>query len=166
VKVRSVVAKPWTPEQLALLEGLRADGIAWDEIARQCGHTAASCCTTLSMLKRRRKAGAAIACEQEKRVINRRPWSDADVKSLIRMRDVEKRVFAEIDIALNRAEGASAGKWNTLRVPGVTVPVAETKQAPPPVKLYHKTLTAELCGDPLPGRSALDQKRVASGVSA
>jgi hypothetical protein len=154
---------PWTPEQIALLESLRGQGVDWEDIGRQCGHTGASCCTTLSALKRKRREASG---EKQPRGVNRRPYTDTDVKILIQMRNVEKRSFPEIDVALNRPEGSACAKYHTLRLPGVAVPAIEPKQAAPQVNLSHKTLTAELCGDPLPGRSALDRKRMAEGVSA
>jgi hypothetical protein len=159
--------KPWTPEQLAMLAPGREAGKSWDDLAIATGHSAQSCRTMLPVLKRRqREAEAAAAGESPPRRVIKRTWSHADVRILIHMRVVEKRPFPAIDAALNRPEGSSSSKFHTLRQPGVTVPVVEAKQAAPKVGLSHTSLTAELCGDPLPGRSALDQKRQAEGVSA
>jgi hypothetical protein len=160
--------KPWTPEQLAMLAPGRDAGKSWDELAIETGHSVQSCRTMLPVLKRRqREAEAAAAGESLPRTVNKRTWSHADVRILIHMRVVEKRPFPAIDAALKRPEGSSSSKFHTLRPqPGVTVPAPEPKQAAPARRIYHTSLTAELCGDPLPGRSALDRKRQAEGVSA
>lgn len=165
---RIISPKPWTPGQLTLLETLREAGTPWDETATACGHSAGSCSTTLSMLRRRRReaAGEGYPPPGRQRTINGRPWSDSDVKILIRMRKVEGRTFPEIDIALNRAEGASCSKWSRMRSPEVKADVAPKPRPAPQARLYHTDLTAELFGDPLPGRSALDRKRAAGEVSA
>lgn len=147
--------KRWTSEELALLQSLRAAGISWADIAVRCGHSAASCCSTLSQLRHGRHKLVPDP-DKPQRKINCRPWSDSDVRILLRMRNEEKRTFAEIDIALNRAEGASCGKWSMMRFQQAT---AMPDDFAPPPKVYHTSLTAELFGDPLPGRSALDQKR-------
>lgn len=159
--------KPWTPGQLAMLQPGRDAEKSWDELAVETGHSAQSCRTMLPVLKRRqREAIAAAAGESAPRTVNKRAWSHADVRILIQMRVVEKRPFPAIDAALSRPEGSSSSKFHTLRQPGVTVPAVEPKQAAPQERIFHTSLTAELCGDPLPGRSALDRKRLAEGVSA
>lgn len=158
--------KPWTPEQLAMLAPGREADKSWNDLAIATGHSAQSCRTMLPVLKRReREAAAAAAGESLPRTVNKRSWSHADVRILIHMRVVEKRSFPAIDAALSRPEGSSSSKFHTLRQPGVTVPAPEPKQAVPAFRIRHTSLTAELCGDPLPGRSALDQKRQAEGVS-
>jgi hypothetical protein len=159
--------KPWTPEQLAMLQPGRDAEKSWDDLAIETGHSAQSCRTMLPVLKRReREAIAAAAGESLPRTVNKRTWSHADVQILIHMRVVEKRPFPAIDAALNRPEGSSSSKFHTLRPqPGVAIPAIEPKQEAPKVRMFHTDPIKELLGEPLPGRSALDRKRMAEGAS-
>lgn len=83
-----VPAKPWTTEQVALLEKLKREGVDFREIAPQVGHSAGSCATTLSQIKRqRREAEAAEAGEvpqpppRGRPVIHAqpKPWNARDI---------------------------------------------------------------------------------------
>lgn len=156
--------KPWTPDEIALLEKLAADKVDRHEMARQCGHSAGSCLSTLSLLRRRRreaaKTGANVSLGKGDIKNPRRFWTEADVQTLIRLRNVEGKLFSEIDRELGRAEGASCTKFQGLRRPSAVAANTEVigYQTPKPL-VPHSTLTAAVLGDPLPGRSALDRKR-------
>lgn len=107
-------------------------------------------------------------------------WSAEDLQKLRTLADVidvhTKETWAEIGIALGRSLAACKGKyfWERDRAVRKKAPVGPAVQtwrgrdaamerarmrnarAPEP-----QSLTAWLCGDPLPGRSALDQKLAA-----
>lgn len=166
-------SNPWTPEQLALLQKLRADGIDWPEISQRCGHPLPSCRTTLTNINKRSARIAAGELPSEKSAFGKgdpknpkRFWTEKDVQTLIRLRTIEGKQFNEIDVELRRAAGASSAKFYQLRRPEATQGY-EVRAIHAPVNLpQHDSITAEFFGDPLPGRSALDQRRVeASKVS-
>jgi hypothetical protein len=163
---------PWTPEQLALLQKLRADGVDWPEVSARCGHSEGSCATTLSMLQRRQARIAAGELPADKAAFSKghpknpkRFWTEADVQTLIPMVTVEGKTCVDVDHVLGRSEGASAEKFNRLRRPEATTGFEVRKIHAPKALPQHTSLTAEFFGDPLPGRSALDQRaRQGDGV--
>jgi hypothetical protein len=162
-------ANPWTPDQHALLQQLRADKVDWPIVSERCGHPVPSCRTTLSMLKRRAaRIGAGELSEQTPFGKGdpknpKRFWTEADVQTLIRMVTVEGQSCAEVDRALGRADGASAEKFNRLRRPEAVRSI-ELRAIHAPKNLpRHDSITAEFFGDPLPGRSALDRIRAGQG---
>lgn len=157
----------WTLEQRKLLEALRADKVEWPEIARQCGHTIGSCRTTLGKIAARREAQAAP--ESSKKPY--RPWSETDVDELVRLREVEQLKFREIDKRMQRSQGASSVKYESLRRPTGRVHPAEAggrihlseqqladlvarKQAE-----NRQSPVSRLLGEPPPGYSALDRSK-------
>lgn len=154
---------PWTDAQRATLERMHAEGKAMPEIAIACGHTAGSCQTTLSRLKRDRALGAALP--------QRRFWNAAEIAEMIRLREVEHMLWEDIDRKLGRALGCCCGKYDSLRRAkaqvsprggGGRIDSTEAERDRDARKqLEHPTLTAAHFGDPLPGRSALDRKRSA-----
>lgn len=163
-------SNPWTPDQLALLQRLRADGLDWPEISQRCCHPLPSCRTTLSMLQRREARIAAGELPAQTPFGKGDPknpkrfWTETDVQTLIRMVTVEGKTCADVDRALGRSEGASSEKFNRLRRPEATRLPYEARaihaQATMP---EHTSITAKQFGDPLPGRSALDQRRAGQG---
>lgn len=89
--------------------------------------------------------------------ITRRPWTEEDWIALQRLH-AEGKSWAEIDKALGRPPRTSRSKWENERGKErvrADRAAAATKLAP----AEHQSLTAAFCGDPLPGRSALDRKR-------
>lgn len=170
-------SNPWTPEQLALLQQLRADDIDWPEVSQRCGHPLPSCRTTLTKLQQRQARIAAGKLPAEKASGKGHPknpkrlWTEKDVEELIRLRTIEGKEFREIDCALGRIKGTSCAKFYSLRRPEAKAKVGggpfEIRAIHASNRLpQHDSITAEFFGDPLPGRSALDQRRVdASGVT-
>jgi hypothetical protein len=160
-------SNPWTPGQLELLQKLRADGIDWPEVSQRCGHPLPSCRTTLSMLQRRQQRIAAGELPPQKAAFGKgdpknpkRFWTEADVQTLIRMVTIEGKTYADVDRTLGRSEGASAEKFNRLRRPETTRGF-EVRAIHTPKNLpQHDSITSAFFGDPLPGRSALDQRRI------
>lgn len=152
--------KPWTPEQLETLQRMgAAQDRDWDDISAACGHSAGSCSTTLNKLLRRIADGRGIAFGKADPRNPKRYWCAADVVELKRLCTVEQRTFPEIDKALGRPPGASAWKFRSLRdLPPAGVILTRAIHAPKYVPA-HKSLTAAFFGDPLPGRSALDQRQ-------
>ncbi len=91
-------------------------------------------------------------------------WTDEMKEKLVKMRS-DGATLAEVAAALGVTQMAAGGAWH--RVIGGAAPprirayeVAAPKPEPlrPPLPSPAST-TALLCGDPLPGRSALDMKR-------
>lgn len=85
-----------------------------------------------------------------------RVWTDADVATLHRMVG-EGALFRDIDTALGRRPNSSAAKYAELRSKARAAELRAPKPSPAPTA-SHATLTALIFGDPLPGRSALDQR--------
>lgn len=100
------------------------------------------------------------------------PFTAELTAQLLHLRDVEGLSFPEIDKRLGRKPKSSAIKYAMLKGPqNPRKAVGERVQAdnrPAPqliadaqarARLQHPTITAAFFGDPLPGRSALDQRR-------
>ncbi len=89
--------------------------------------------------------------------IKRRPWTDEDWTALQRMH-AEGKSWVEIDKALGRTPRTSRSKWENERGKE-RIRADKAAGASKPAPAEHQSLTAAFCGDPLPGRSALDQLR-------
>lgn len=89
-----------------------------------------------------------------------RLWTDDEVSRLIEMKrsGTDKR---DIAAELGRTVESCANKLSSI-VSLIKVP--EPMEAAEPV-VRHKSFTAFVMGDPLPGRSALDQRR-AGGMTS
>lgn len=60
------------------------------------------------------------------------------------------------EIAETMADKAAAGlRWNVVKMKHVDIDAAELKKSIPN---DTRDLTARICGDPIPGRSALDRR--------
>jgi hypothetical protein len=104
-----------------------------------------------------------------------KPWLQPEITQLFELRDVETLEWSQIAQRLGRKPEACKVKYNiekrrqagtyqrppatgfflTKRAERIAVNVAKAQQAAAPAP---RSLTAELFGDPLPGRSALDAK--------
>lgn len=127
----------WTPEQKHLLERLRLAGVPWPEVATRCGHPESSSKTTLSQIRTaRRKAGLAVQTGPgERRSFTRYvPPAPAPAPSL-------------------PSEPTAPPSCRT-RHTSTLIADAELR-----ARIEILGPTGGLFGDPLPGRSALDQKR-------
>lgn len=154
------VQVPWTPEEFATLEKMHGENHGWPEIAQACGHTKRSCQTTLSRLRRDRLIGKTP-------VTGHFGWSPAQDAEMIHLREIEKLVWSSVDNRLGRSLGSSQSRYSRLlAAAGREV---QTRGRPDPAllrerdsykRLEHSTLTAAFFGDPLPGRSALDERRL------
>lgn len=103
-------------------------------------------------------------------------WSAVEIQQLVLLRKVELRQFPDIAVMLGtgRSKQACCTKYAELMVievrnaaaAGVSLNVDkqwrgrqnDKPNVPPYPRAEHKTITAWLLGDPLPGRSALDRK--------
>ena len=104
----------------------------------------------------------------------RRSWSDDDLAAMIRMREVERCRWSDIDRAFGRTPGSCCAKYESLRrekLPthpsdaGGRIEVTCQQQANRIARKQaeaQRDLTAAVFGDPPPGYSALDQKPGAS----
>lgn len=94
---------------------------------------------------------------------DRKFWTPEEFDELKRLR-ASGMMWEEVDAALGRTKGNSRSKFENERSKDrVRSRVAETasRGAAPS---YHQSLTAELMGDPLPGRSALDRRHAECGI--
>lgn len=102
-------------------------------------------------------------------------WTVEEDAQLLHLRDVERKFFTEIDATLNKSRHSSGDRYKILArrrgdVPAKppnktsrtllrdTIRVHEVAR----VTAGHASITAAFFGDPPPGRSALDQKRMAA----
>lgn len=158
--------RPWTKAEDLELKKARGAHVAWDVI-----EATFSTARTKAALKQR---FSFLSDGRKRRVVKR--WTSDEVGRLLHMRDVERKSWPEIDTALGRGEQQAYNKYRDVKQPAARVRVSksdgrgigrdrleaviadrETRNL-----LAHTSLTAMVCGDPLPGRSALDQKRMAS----
>lgn len=135
-------ANPWTDQQKALLWQLReVEGSPWSEVAQRVGHPKGSCQTYLSLIKRERVSGVTRTGDDGTAVAPPR-------KLFLR---------APANLVMPSALPPSARTMRTA----ILVADAELR-----ARCEVLGLTGGLLGDPLPGRSALDQRRVeALGVT-
>ena len=153
---------PFTDEQYALLERMVAEDKSWSEIGEACGHSPASCSTTYSV----RKNGG------PPKIGPHRLWAAEDLARLKHMRDVHHMGFSQIGRELGRTASSCNTKYNVatddptplhgMPEPGarITVTPAALADRDARYRLWlQQSPVAALMGDPLPGRSALDQKR-------
>lgn len=153
----------WSQPEDALLLRLHGEGLEWELIAmRFPRHTKAACQARRALLRSKNKDPQRVPQPQ-------RRWSDDDNADLVRRGDAGEP-FEKIGESLSRTRWACKVQYHALKRAKVERPVtkqtlreaslikaAETRihvAALPP-----RSLTAEFCGDPLPGRSALDRKR-------
>lgn len=88
---------------------------------------------------------------------DRKLWTDEEWATLQRMR-ADGASWAEVDKALGRPPRCSRSKWENEQGK-IRVRAARAARAIQPACPEHTSLTSQFCGDPLPGRSALDRKR-------
>lgn len=139
----------WTSDEDQRLLALRERGLVWDAICIQFpGRTAAAVKQRSNLLRR---TGGAMTMS------GRRPWTTAETAEVARLRDVEQLQWSQIDCIMQRPPGSSGSHYRSHVSRG---PRAGTV-APRPVLPEPATITAWLCGDPLPGRSALDSRHAA-----
>ncbi|WP_439399016.1 hypothetical protein ACRQ5Q_16795 [Bradyrhizobium sp. PMVTL-01] len=90
--------------------------------------------------------------------VNRKVWTEEEWATLQRMR-ADGVSWSAIDQALGRQPKSSRSKWENERAKErIRADKAAAASKPPPAE--HQSLTAAFFGDPLPGRSALDRRRI------
>jgi hypothetical protein len=140
----------WTVDQLTLLEKLEAQKLPWRDIADRIGRNEASCQTAMTKLRKQRRREAGLP---EVTVV-KRAWTQREVEELLRLREVERMRWHQIEKLLNR-ENSARTKYEALRRARRKEALLSASDKPS----EHLTITASVLGDPLPGRSALDKKR-------
>lgn len=159
----------WTADEDAALLRLVEARTAWAAIASETGRSHESCRSRRQILERRAVRSREAAAKGLPPPRLQQPWSDADCTTLLRLRDVEHLDFTEIDRVLGRRAGCSGFKYRVLMdmparpkfVTGeraMVLSAAQIADRDELARLRHHSITAALCGDPLPGRSALDQR--------
>ena len=148
---------PWSEEAVARLKELRAEGVNHAEIGRQLGRTRKAVAEKLIRL-----ASGQVAVPPP------RPWTAQEIEQLKYLRDTERRSWGEISRIMGRPSGTVSSKHHYL---GNSFKLGRAESnanfiVPEEVKadwhrrqmLSHRTITAALCGDPLPGQSALERR--------
>jgi hypothetical protein len=163
---------PFTAEQYAMLEQMLADGKSWTEISAACGHTANSCSTTHG----RRQKQAAVAAQLPAKSKGKL-WDAEEVSRLRYLRDVLRWDFKAIGRDLGRTDASCNTKYNVITEGPTPVhgqPEQGMRVAVTPAALadrdaryqlrMQQSPIAALLGEPLPGRSALDQREKRSAA--
>lgn len=174
--------KRWSKEDAELLLAMKRQKVARRKIAAHFGVTVHAC--DMKVVKLRAAAKAAANGERPKRqpAGQSRPerrtqpapvrWSQAENDELVRRADA-RETFEAIGAALGRTRWACKVHYHAIKrgtAAAIAAPPARKKatqrqEATAAARQfretapYHSTLTAAFCGDPLPGRSALDRLR-------
>lgn len=147
------MARPWTDDERALLDRLIADEQPLAVMVTQIGRSANSIRVHMRDMIFSREAP-----------LPDRQWSAADIDEMRRMK-AKGLCFVRIGVKLRRTPRHCQEKFfdlSTGKVPRapvrnqVTSKVAAQRKSR--IALQHASITAAVFGDPLPGRSALDQR--------
>lgn len=149
----------WRADEFARITAWRGatPRLTWAEIGARLGRSPNSC-----HVKWRRHCEARRAAGENLPLQEQRLWSADDVARLIRLREQDGLTWAEIDQALGR-RSTSAEKYRKLCREASPVSTL-TKRRPQVPAVAHRSLTAQLLGDPPPGRSALDKMRAGTAM--
>lgn len=142
----------WTDDDIQRVMQMKARGMTTDAIAEAMGKTPKG---IYQMLYRRRRGDA------RKRSLF--AWTEADIAELKRLHALGYTTRGIAD-AMGRTLAAVATKKGKVIGPKVapySAPTATIREWRKVQNLQHSSITAMLCGDPLPGRSALDRRGVA-----
>jgi hypothetical protein len=177
-----MTTKRWRKEDAALLLAMKRQKVSRRKIAKHFGVTIHAC--DMKVVRLRAAAKAAANGERPKRqpAGQSRPerrtqpapvrWSQAENDELVRRADAGEP-FESIGADLGRTRWAckvhyhaiKRGTAATIDAPPVGKKATQRQEAAAAARharesaQQHQTLTAELFGDPLPGRSALDRLR-------
>lgn len=151
---------PWGESEIALVEQLRKQGMTREKIAQEIGRSKKALDEKLARMSRDQR--------DPKPVGRPTTWSKEELKLALTMRSVEKKKWVDIARALGRSVGAvyckidreiHGRKIRSHQASALNmVPAAVEQERRHRLTLSPLTLTAALCGDPLPGRSALEQR--------
>ena len=134
---------PWTPEALAKLYELRGQNLSYRDIGKRLNHTAGSYQSRMHKLRKARG---------ESREVPSRRWSFgvSDADDTTPLRDIIRDVIP-----------AKATNPNAPMARGITLARAQTAAETADLRdrIERYGIGVALCGDPPPGRSALDQTR-------
>lgn len=144
----------WTREEVARLHELKARGLDDEQVGEMLGRT-----TPAVGIKLRKLARGQI-------VRNVKAWSSQEIETLRNLRDKYRLGWDEIGKRLGRPSGTVYHKYKYLEVSAPSGIITARISIPAPTEhdwrkrqlLSHQTLTAALCGDPLPGYSALERR--------
>lgn len=136
----------WTQEQFDLMAQLRSFGVPWDEVAIEVGHSVGSCQQTASRQKNARlrkelRTAADLVAAIEPRAAPKRKSGPQPLR-----RPIPPRKAIETDCVRSSITTAKLIVDAELRG-----------------RIEVLGLTGGLFGDPLPGRSALDQRNITCG---
>lgn len=143
----------WTAEVLARMAQLRAENVAWKEIAREIGHPTRSCMTIMSKEKRRH-------LREARNVERHKLRAAADLASEIDHRSIFlPKVKQQMRYAAAHPIAKPADLTDYARSSFSTALLVADAELRARIEILG--VTGGLFGDPLPGRSALDEKRAA-----
>lgn len=145
----------WTPEQVALMEEMRAARTKWDEVAVAVGHPKTSCQQMMTQLRQQRKDTI------------RRAQAKATRQALREQADAAaaRQASACAIAAQPAARPAPAPETRRSSSPDFTRSTSTARfqtHAELRARIEILGVTGGLLGDPEPGRSALDRMRAAS----
>ena len=154
-------SKPIPPEELATARAMKASGISHREIARTLGRSKACLDYHLNPITRANKLA------RQKR--ERNAWSRDELKAAIEMRFVKGLSPENIAQALGRTSNSVEQKLAYRGADGaliecnradrnITIPEQVLRDRDHRMSLWPSDVMAALMGDPVPGRSALDQR--------
>jgi hypothetical protein len=107
------------------------------------------------------------------RLTTPKPWSDDEIVKLKDLRLTQGLDWDEIAVRLDRTTSGVKSKFKYVQFDALKavrhVPIVSAQDPVPPTVLqeraqrlsvmHQRDLTASICGDPAPGRSALDEWR-------
>lgn len=126
----------WTAEETATLLRMIKRNAGWNEIADAVGRSVASCKNKLSHPSRYKRPSADVEDAIRRRGTKRSRWTPETEAELIRLREVEKLSWLDIDGHFGRMHGACSDKYSKLKQDAgnaeacATSPPAE-RQTPP-----------------------------------
>jgi hypothetical protein len=157
--------KLWSADDDARLLQLRQDMVPSAEIAERFGRSAKACLQRINRMKM--QAREAEWARQNGRSPKRRmmAFTDLEAAEVLRLRDELHWTFRSIDKHLGRRPGVCCQRYHHLKatsrrsrdLPRQCAPALQAAVVQPPAPM-HRDITAAFFGDPLPGRSALDQR--------
>jgi hypothetical protein len=160
--------KLWSAEDDAVLLQLRMDGFTVESFADLVfGRTVKACLQRVARMKLQQKEAnwaRGNGREPRRRMTG---FTDDEVAEILRLRDELHWTFPSIDEALDRRPGVCCQKYQQVKSARRCLHQAPPKPRPTiirPTVLPYRDLTSAFCGDPPPGRSALDLKLLSSAT--
>ena len=159
VRLRPAYGRLWTSAEDARVAATPGTAASIGALAEELGRGIKTVWNRRSVLRKKasKEAGQPL----------RKPWTVEEDAQLLRLR-AEGKTFLTIAHRLGRRQRSCAEHYALLCGEPASGDYGGVRHEPPPSILAerdaclsygHVSLTAAICGDPLPGRSALDRRR-------